>query len=47
MYCKYVINIINNTIKKIKPTDKNYKLLEDKLYKSYLKLEKILNYENS
>lgn len=45
LYCKYVINIINNNIRKLKINSDAYKELDDKLYESYLKLEEILNSE--
>lgn len=44
-YCKYVIDIINNNIKKLKRNTDSYKELDDKLYESYLKLEKIIGTE--
>ena len=47
LYCKYVINIINNSIKKLKINTDPYKALDDKLYESYLKLEKIISSEFS
>lgn len=47
LYCKYVIDIISNNIRKIKTGTDLYKLLDDKLYESYLKLEDILKSENS
>lgn len=43
----YVINILNNSIKKTKLNSVLYKKIDDKLYKSYLKLEKILDSEFS
>lgn len=47
LYCKYVIAIINNNIKKFKFDTDSYKELDERLYKSYLKLEKIINSEFS
>ncbi len=47
MYCKYVINILNNAIKKIRSKRLEDKLLEDELFESYLKLEELLEQENS
>ena len=47
LYCKYVIAIINNNIKKFKFDTDSYKELGERLYKSYLKLEKIINSEFS
>lgn len=47
MYCKYVINVINDEIVKIRRMNLYDDELEDKLYFSYLKLEQILNQENS
>ena len=43
LYCKYVIAIINNNIKKFKFDTDSYKELDERLYKSYLKLKKIIN----
>lgn len=47
MYCKYVVNSINNAILKIYSIKTFDKLLEDELYESYIKLEKLLNQEFS
>lgn len=47
LYCEYVINIINNNIKKLKANTISYKELDDRLYESYLKLEEIINSEFS
>lgn len=47
LYCEYVINIINNSIKNLKINTDTYKELDDRLYESYLKLEKIINSEIS
>ena len=44
-YCKYVIDIINNNLKKMKKNSDLYTTLDEKLYKSYLRLEKIINDE--
>ena len=44
-YCKYVIDIINNNLKKMKKNSDLYTTLDDKLYESYLRLEKIINDE--
>ena len=44
-YCKYVIDIINNNIKKLKKKTDSYKELDIKLYESYLKLEQIIDVE--
>lgn len=45
MYCKYVINIIANSIRKLDFNSDSYKELDDRLYESYLKLEEIINSE--
>lgn len=45
MYCKFVIDTLSISIKKLNIKNKNYDILEDKLYESYIKLEKILNTE--
>lgn len=45
LYCKYVINIINNSMKKLKRNTDTYNELDEKLYESYLKLEEIINTE--
>ena len=45
LYCKYVINIINNSMKKLKRNSDTYNELDEKLYESYLKLEEIINTE--
>ena len=45
LYCKYVINIISNSMKKLKRNSDTYNELEEKLYESYLKLEEIINTE--
>lgn len=47
LYCKYVINIISNSIKKLNANTETYKELDDRLYESYLKLEEIMNTEFS
>ncbi len=47
LYCKYVISIINDSIKKLKYNSDLNKELDDKLYESYLKLEEIINNEFS
>lgn len=47
MYCKYVINVINDEIIKIRQKNLYNDELEDKLYFCYLKLERILNQENT
>ncbi len=47
LYCKYVIGIINSNIKKLKINTEPYKELDDKLYESYLRLEKIIKSEFS
>ena len=47
MYCKYVIDTISITLKKNCDKKQNCILLEDKLYESYLMLEKLLNQEIS
>ena len=44
-YCKYVIDIINKNLKKMKGNADLYNPLDEKLYESYLKLEKIINAE--
>lgn len=43
LYCKYVINFINNILNK---NDLNNDYWQDKLYESYLRLEEILKEEN-
>lgn len=45
LYCKYVINIINDSMKKLKRNTDTYNELDEKLYESYLKLEEIINTE--
>ena len=45
LYCKYVIKIISNSMKKLKRNSDTYNELEEKLYESYLKLEEIINTE--
>lgn len=45
LYCKYVINIISNSMKKLKRNSDTYNELDEKLYESYLKLEEIINTE--
>lgn len=45
MYCKYVIDTINNNIQKLKLKNRDSNILEDKLYESYITLEKILKTE--
>ena len=47
LYCKYVISILSNSIKKINVNNETYNEIDDKLYESYLKLEKILELEFS
>lgn len=47
MYCKYVINILNNAILKIRLLRLEDELLEDELFESYIKLEKLLKQEIS
>lgn len=47
MYCKYVVNILNNAILKIRSMKAQDDLLEDELYASYVKLEKLLKQEFS
>lgn len=47
MYCKYVVNIINDAILKIRSMRIEDDMLEEELYNSYLKLEKLLEQENS
>ena len=42
MYCNYVIKTLEKVVKSLNVSDKNYNVLDDALYKSYLKLEKIL-----
>ena len=44
IYCKYVINIICNKLNNISPKSNLYKIYDEKLYESYLKLEKL--YQN-
>lgn len=45
LYCEYVISIISNSIKNLKVNTESYKILDDRLYESYLKLEEIINSE--
>lgn len=45
MYCKYVINTLSVGIKQFIIKNEKNEVLEDKLYESYIKLEKILNTE--
>lgn len=45
MYCKYVISLITNGLNKIRMINHDDSVLEDKLYNSYLELEKLLNEE--
>ena len=45
LYCKYVISIISNSMKKLKRNSDTYNELDEKLYESYLKLEEIINTE--
>lgn len=45
MYCKYVIDILNKAILKIRSIKEEDELLEDELYESYVKLEKLLKQE--
>ena len=45
LYCKYVINIISNSMKKLKRNTDTYNELDEKLYESYLKLEEIIETE--
>lgn len=46
MYCKYVIDTLSDGIKNLRQKHYlKYDVLEDKLYESYIKLEKILNTE--
>lgn len=45
MYCKYVISLITNGLNKIRMINHYDSVLEDKLYNSYLELEKLLNEE--
>lgn len=47
MYYKYVIKTIDDILRKYRIKNINNNLLEDKLYESYLKLEKMLDEENS
>lgn len=45
LYCKYVIGIISDSIRKLKYKNIHNKELDDRLYESYLKLEEIINNE--
>lgn len=47
MYCKYVIDVLSNAILKIRSIKVNDELLEDELFESYIKLEKLLEQEIS
>ena len=47
MYYKYVIKTIDDILRKYRIKNINNNLLEDKLYESYLNLEKMLDEENS
>lgn len=42
MYCKYVIDILCSNIKKLISKNESSDALDDKLYESYLELEKLL-----
>ena len=42
MYCKYVINALSKAVLKIRSISIKDEALEDELYQSYLKLEKLL-----
>lgn len=46
MYCKYVISIINKAVTKRRALYVSDELLENELYESYLKLEKLLKLES-
>ena len=45
MYCKFVIDTIYSSLKKINDMNMCSDILDDKLYESYLELEKLLNAE--
>lgn len=45
MYCKYVIDTIYASLKKSMCKNHEYDELNDKLYESYLMLEKLLDVE--
>ena len=45
MYCKYVINALSKAVLKIRSISIKDEALEDELYQSYLKLEKLLKQE--
>ncbi len=47
MYCKYVVNVINNAIIKLRSMKTEDELLEEELYESYVKLEELLKQEFS
>ncbi|MEE0699623.1 MAG: hypothetical protein U0M66_03470 [Bacilli bacterium] len=47
MYCQYVIKTLSVSIKKLIMRNERYDLLEDRLYASYIRLEKLLNLETS
>ena len=45
MYCKYVIDALSKAVLKIRSISIKDEALEDELYQSYLKLEKLLKQE--
>ena len=45
MYCKYVINALSKAVLKIRSISIKDEALEDELYQSYVKLEKLLKQE--
>ncbi len=45
MYCKYVVNILYASVKKNIIKNQEYDELNDRLYESYLMLEKLLDAE--
>ena len=47
MYCKYVIDILYKRIIKLKKLNILDEYLEEKLYSSYVELEKIISEEQS
>ena len=45
MYCKYVIALLCSRKRKLVSKNENCDMLDDKLYESYLELEKLLHAE--
>ena len=47
LYCKYIIDILRNNIYLFKNNEKISKKLDDEIYDSYLRLEKLLELETN